>query len=197
MHLRTWLVVYAKNFRTLRVAVLFPSGDSPRADCCGAARRWVSRSWLILIGFLYLTKKSYVKIIYIRNFPYVVWKIRKFRFFYIINMTSRKEYPMYQPIDQEKTGKKLKIMLEAAGYDVKYIQKYLHLSCPQSIYRWHKGKVLPSVENMAALSRLLQIHMEDLLVFQGESFLSSLIPTMRDPQLKRVLTYVEWLQKIA
>lgn len=53
---------------------------------------------------------------------------------------------MYQPIDQEKTGKKLKIMLETAGYDVKYIQNYLHLSCPQSIYRWYKGKVLPSEE---------------------------------------------------
>ena len=47
---------------------------------------------------------------------------------------------MYQPIDQVKTGIKLKMMLKTAGYDVKYIQEYLHLSCPQSIYRWFKGK---------------------------------------------------------
>ena len=34
---------------------------------------------------------------------------------------------MYHPIDQEKTGKKLKIMLKSAGYDVKYIQNYLKI----------------------------------------------------------------------
>ena len=77
---------------------------------------------------------------------------------------------MYQPIDQEKTGKKLKIMLESAGYDVRFIQNYLHLSCPQSIYRWYKGKVLPSVENMAALSGLLQVHMKTFSYFKGKTF---------------------------
>ncbi len=30
---------------------------------------------------------------------------------------------MYQPIDQIKTGIKLKMLLKAAGYDVKYIQE--------------------------------------------------------------------------
>ena len=42
---------------------------------------------------------------------------------------------MYQPIDQIITGVKIKAMLEAAGYAVRDIQKNLHLSCPQSIYR--------------------------------------------------------------
>ena len=74
---------------------------------------------------------------------------------------------MYQPIDQVKTGIKLKMMLKTAGYDVKYIQEYLHLSCPQSIYRWFKAKVLPSVEHLCALSRLLNVHMEELLVKTG------------------------------
>ena len=35
-------------------------------------------------------------------------------------------HPMNQPIDQVKTGIKLKMLLKAAGYDVKYIQEYLH-----------------------------------------------------------------------
>lgn len=42
---------------------------------------------------------------------------------------------MYPIIDMEKTGLKLKIMLKVAGYDVKFVQEYLHLSCPQPIYR--------------------------------------------------------------
>ena len=72
---------------------------------------------------------------------------------------------MYNPIDPIKTGKKLKQLLELEGYNVKHIQEYLHLSCPQSIYRWYKGKALPSVEHLYALSKLLQVHMEDLFVF--------------------------------
>ncbi|MDE6714723.1 MAG: helix-turn-helix domain-containing protein [Lachnospiraceae bacterium] len=76
---------------------------------------------------------------------------------------------MYQPIDQIKTGIKLKMMLKAAGYEVRDIQEYLHLSCPQSIYRWYKGKILPSVEHLCALSKLLNVHMEELLVLQGQN----------------------------
>ncbi len=76
---------------------------------------------------------------------------------------------MYQPIDQVKTGIKLKMMLKAAGYEVRDIQEYLHLSCPQSIYRWFKGKILPSVEHLCALSKLLNVHMEELIVLQGQN----------------------------
>jgi len=46
---------------------------------------------------------------------------------------------------------------------VKDIQEYLKLACPQSIYRWYKGQILPSVDNLLMLSRLLGVHMEDLL----------------------------------
>ena len=107
------------------------------------------------------------------------------------------EYLMYQPIDPIKTGIKLKIMFKTAGYDVKYIQEYLHLSCPQSIYRWFQGKVLPSVEHLCAISKLLNVHMEDLLVLQGESVLYSMIELSDDPTTKRLLTYVKYLQKVA
>lgn len=104
---------------------------------------------------------------------------------------------MYQPIDQTQTGIKLKMMLKAAGYEVKYIQEYLHLSCPQSIYRWFKGKVLPSVEHLCALSKLLNVHMEDLLVLQGESVIYSMIELADNPTKKRLLTYAKYLQKVA
>ena len=58
----------------------------------------------------------------------------------------------------------LKETIEKVGYTVKAIQKILHLSCPQPIYRWFKGIILPSVDHLYVLSRLLKIHMEDLLV---------------------------------
>ena len=75
---------------------------------------------------------------------------------------------MYENIDMKKTGILLKETIEKAGYTVKDIQKILHLSCPQPIYRWFKGIILPSVDHLYVLSRLLKLHMEDLLVARQE-----------------------------
>ena len=77
---------------------------------------------------------------------------------------------MYENIDMKKTGLLLKETIEKAGYTVKDIQSILHLSCPQPIYRWFKGIILPSVDHLYVLSRLLKLHMEDLLVPQHEHF---------------------------
>ncbi len=72
--------------------------------------------------------------------------------------------PTYPNIDMQRTGRKLKHMLEYAGYTPRIIQDYLHLSCVQPIYRWYKGLILPSVDHLLMLSELLNVHMEDLLV---------------------------------
>lgn len=104
---------------------------------------------------------------------------------------------MYQPIDQIKTGIKLKMLIRAAGYEVKDIQEYLYLSCPQSVYRWFKGKILPSVEHLCALSKLLNVHMEDLLVMQGESIDDDMIEWINDATVIRLLLYRKCMKEIA
>ena len=104
---------------------------------------------------------------------------------------------MYQPIDQIKTGIKLKMLVYAAGYEYKDIQEYLYLSCPQSIYRWFKGKILPSVEHLYALSKLLNVHMEDLLVMQGQFVDEGIVELMDDARTVRLLSYMKRLRKAA
>ena len=99
------------------------------------------------------------------------------------------------PIDQQRTGQKLKIMLKLAGYDVKYIQEYLQLSCPQPIYRWFKGQNLPTVEKLYALSILLGVHMEELLVLQGQPMNIGLYKVAQKPVDRRLLFYAQRLQK--
>ena len=71
---------------------------------------------------------------------------------------------IYPNIDMQRTGSKIKKMVEAAGYTPVILQEYLHLSCVQPIYRWYKGLILPSVDHLLALSELLNVHMEELLV---------------------------------
>lgn len=104
---------------------------------------------------------------------------------------------MYQPIDQQRTGQKLKIMMKLAGYDVKYIQEYLNLSCPQPVYRWFRGQILPSVEKLCALSNLLGVHMEELLVLKGQPINIGLYKVVQEPRSKRLLYYVQHLQNVA
>ena len=67
-------------------------------------------------------------------------------------------------IDVMATGKHLKKLAQRSGYSVKDIQQYLGLTCPQPVYRWYKGIIMPSVDNLLRLSELYQVHMEELLV---------------------------------
>ena len=74
----------------------------------------------------------------------------------------------YVSIDMEQTGRILRQKIRQKGYSVKDIQKLLHLSCPQPVYRWFKGQILPSVDHLYVLSRVLSCHMEELLVEKRE-----------------------------
>lgn len=99
-------------------------------------------------------------------------------------------------IDQQKTGRKLNIMLKLAGYDVKFIQEYLNLSCPQPIYRWFKGQNLPSVEKIYALSSLLGVHMEELIVLEGQTINGGLYKVAQTQELKHLLYYIQYIQAL-
>lgn len=70
----------------------------------------------------------------------------------------------YSNINMQQSGRRIRQFIEKGGYDVKWVQEYLHLSCPQPIYRWFKGKILPSVDHLFMLSQLFGVHMEDFLV---------------------------------
>lgn len=75
-----------------------------------------------------------------------------------------KKSTSYPNIDMIKTGKRIKQMIESAGYTPRMIQEELHLSCVQPVYRWYKGQVLPTVDHLLALSDLLKVHMEEFIV---------------------------------
>mgnify|MGYP000928528422 CR=1 FL=1 len=75
----------------------------------------------------------------------------------------------YPGLDVSQSGKSLRYQIRRAGYNIREIQDYLHLSCPQPVYRWLRGKTLPSVDHLYALSRLFGVHMEELLADGGEN----------------------------
>ena len=95
-------------------------------------------------------------------------------------------------IDMDKTGNNLRKYAYENGYSVKDIQKYLGLSCPQPVYRWFKGTILPSVDNLFRLSELFHVHMEDLLVKQYSKYAYEYYPTVEENSIrfiKRIQLY--------
>ena len=104
----------------------------------------------------------------------------------------------YPNIDMQRTGALLKKIVEEAGYTVRELQEKLRLSCPQPIYRWFKGKVLPSINHLYALSQLLHVHMEELLV--PESQMDIVINVRKEVpyvELTRMYTYLRRIQQVA
>jgi len=105
----------------------------------------------------------------------------------------------YPNINMKQTGKKLETLVKEAGIEVKSLQAYLHLSCPQPIYRWFRGQVLPSVDHLYALSRLLGVHMEELLVQGCEEPVIHLYQAdnenAREKAALRIIAYYKGLRK--
>ena len=48
-------------------------------------------------------------------------------------------------INSKETGQNIKRIMKARGFNVKDVQEYLKLACPQSIYHWFEGKSVPNI----------------------------------------------------
>lgn len=104
---------------------------------------------------------------------------------------------IYPNIDMKRTGERLEAALKTAGIEVKDLQKYLHLSCPQPIYRWFKGQILPSVDHLYGISQLLHMHMEDLIVPKKKEVLLLCECGFSERARARLLAYCQRLQELA
>ena len=73
----------------------------------------------------------------------------------------QKPFPV---IDMVETGKNIMRLREERGMTVRDLQAYFGFEEPQAIYKWQRGICLPKVDNLLALSALLNVPMEQILV---------------------------------
>lgn len=71
---------------------------------------------------------------------------------------------MFPVIDPVATGNNILQLRKKCGLTVKDLQEYFGFTEPQAIYKWQKGKTLPSVDNLYALSALLKVSMDQIIV---------------------------------
>ena len=67
-------------------------------------------------------------------------------------------------IDLAATGRNIQRLREKRGLTVRDLQAYFGFEEPQAIYKWQKGKSLPTVDNLYALAALLHVTVDDILV---------------------------------
>lgn len=67
-------------------------------------------------------------------------------------------------IDLSATGRNIKRLRQAKGLSVKELQDYFGFEDPQAIYKWQQGRSLPRADHLFALSVLLEVTMEQILV---------------------------------
>ena len=67
-------------------------------------------------------------------------------------------------IDKKKMGDTLKSYMQEQGLTARDVQEYLGLACVQTVYRWTAGISIPTVDNLYALSRLMNISIDALVV---------------------------------
>lgn len=70
----------------------------------------------------------------------------------------------YPVIDMRATGAHIKALMTAREVTVQDVQNAMGLASPQAVYRWLCGSNLPSVDNLYALSRFLDVPMNNVIV---------------------------------
>ena len=66
----------------------------------------------------------------------------------------------------EKTGENIAKLRIENNLSVRDLQQIFGFATPQAIYKWQRGVVLPTVDNLAILAEVFHVHIDDILVME-------------------------------
>ena len=69
----------------------------------------------------------------------------------------------YPSIDIQATGRRIRELREQKHLRVEDISAFMGFESGQAVYKWQRGESLPTVDNLYALSILLDTTIEDIL----------------------------------
>ena len=101
---------------------------------------------------------------------------------------------MFPLINKRETGVNLRRIMDMRGVTAKYVQEYLGLGCVQSVYRWLDGINMPTIDNLYALSELLQVPIDALVCGNRAPISRDIVIKPLDTQATRLYDYYEKLR---
>lgn len=67
-------------------------------------------------------------------------------------------------INLVRTGENIRRLRESRGLTVRDVQAYFGFEAPQAIYKWERGKSIPTVDNLLALAYLFDVKMDEIII---------------------------------
>lgn len=67
-------------------------------------------------------------------------------------------------VNMRQTGLNIVLLRQRRGLSVRQLQDLMGFSTPQAIYKWQRGDSLPTVDNLVALSAILGVPIDAILV---------------------------------
>ena len=102
---------------------------------------------------------------------------------------------MFPLINKQETGVNLRRIMDMRGITPKDVQEYLGLGCVQSVYRWTDGVNMPTIDNLYALSELLQVPIDAIVRGNRASIVPNVSIEMMDSRERRLCAYYEKLNE--
>lgn len=72
--------------------------------------------------------------------------------------------PPFPVIDPVATGQNILRLRKERGITVKDLQAWFNFEEPRAIYKWQRGQSLPNIDNLYALSAILNVPMDRIIV---------------------------------
>ena len=102
---------------------------------------------------------------------------------------------MFPLINKRETGVNLRRIMDMRGITPKDVQEYLGLACVQSVYRWTDGVNMPTIDNLYALSELLQVPIDAIVCGNRAPIVPDIIIKKLDSRESRLCAYHEKLNE--
>ena len=102
---------------------------------------------------------------------------------------------MFPLINKRETGVNLRRIMDMRGITPKDVQEYLGLGCVQSVYRWTDGVNMPTIDNLYALSELLQVPIDAIVRGNRAPIALDIIIKQLDSRESRLYAYYEKLSE--
>ena len=102
---------------------------------------------------------------------------------------------MFPTINKKETGVNLRRIMDMRCIKPRDLQEYLGLGCVQSVYRWLDGVSMPTIDNLYAISKMLQVPM-DSIVCGNAGRTENQINVWFTDQERRLYTYYKKLRAL-
>lgn len=104
---------------------------------------------------------------------------------------------MFPLINKRETGVNLRRLMDIREITAKDVQEYLGLGCVQSVYRWLDGINMPTIDNLYALSELLQVPIDVIVCGNRKNIVVPMFSIEKmDSQDRRLYEYYEKLNQL-